>query len=185
MDLWANYEIYRNVFSNYIDALAKTVMGHPYWEEYLLSITQRKRIPFSIHLAILVEPYLKFILDGKKTVESRFSINKIAPYEKIYKGDIILLKRSGGPIIGICKVTDCRFYRVNSKSLSEIKRNFSKALCIHDSRFWKEKESSLYATIISIDKVVAIDPISFVKRDRRGWIVLHKKTENNTMVFNE
>jgi hypothetical protein len=185
MDIWANYENYRNVFSYYIDALAKSVMGHPFWEEYLLPITLRKRIPFSIHLAILVEPYLKFILDGKKTVESRFSINKIAPYEKIYKGDIILLKRSGGPIIGICKVTNSQFYRVDSKSLSEIKHNFSNALCVHNTSFWKEKESSLYATIICIDKVIAIDPISFVKRDRRGWIVLHKKNENNSMVFNE
>ncbi len=34
------------------------------------------------------------MLEGKKTIESRFSKNKIAPYEKIAKDDIVLVRKS-------------------------------------------------------------------------------------------
>ena len=49
--------------------------------------------PFSVHLAILLEPYLQYILDGTKTVESRFSKNRIAPYNMVEPGDVVLLKK--------------------------------------------------------------------------------------------
>ena len=35
-----------------------------------------------LHLGIFTEPYLTYMLDGKKTIESRFSKNKIAPYNQ-------------------------------------------------------------------------------------------------------
>jgi len=54
----------------------------------------------TIHLAIFIEPYLDLIFKGKKTIESRFSINKILPYHKIQIGDVILLKKSSGKIEG-------------------------------------------------------------------------------------
>ncbi|MCI9434957.1 MAG: hypothetical protein HFI86_06785 [Bacilli bacterium] len=38
-----------------------------------------------IHLGIFSEPYLTYMLEGKKTIESRFSKNKIVPYNKIQK----------------------------------------------------------------------------------------------------
>lgn len=37
----------------------------------------------NIHLGIFSEPYLTYMLEGKKTVESRLSKNKIAPYNQI------------------------------------------------------------------------------------------------------
>jgi len=64
-----------------------------------------------IHLAVLVEPYLSLILDGKKTIESRFSINRHAPFEQVQRGDVLILKRSSGPIEGLCTVSDAWFYR--------------------------------------------------------------------------
>src|SRR5882757_5711201 len=58
-----------------------------------------------IHLAVFVEPYLSFVLEGKKTVESRFSVNRHAPYEQVRSGDLIVLKKSSGPICGVCRVS--------------------------------------------------------------------------------
>lgn len=37
----------------------------------------------NIHLGIFSQPYLTYMLEGKKTVESRLSKNKIAPYNQI------------------------------------------------------------------------------------------------------
>ena len=57
-----------------------------------------------VHLAIFVEPYLELVLAGKKTIESRFSANRCPPYNAVKKGDLLLLKRSGGPVVGVATV---------------------------------------------------------------------------------
>lgn len=46
----------------------------------------------TIHLGIFSEPYLTYMLEGKKTIESRFSKNKIIPYNQITKDDIVIVK---------------------------------------------------------------------------------------------
>ena len=50
------------------------------------------------HLAILKKPYLDAILEGRKPVESRFTITKRAPFGQIFKGDKVFLKQSSGPV---------------------------------------------------------------------------------------
>jgi ASC-1-like (ASCH) protein len=55
----------------------------------------------SLHLAILNEPYLEYILQGKKTIESRFSLTRVPPYKQVSKGDIVFLKQYGDPIVGL------------------------------------------------------------------------------------
>jgi hypothetical protein len=40
----------------------------------------------------MVEPYLGYILEGKKTIESRFSKPLIPPYRRVALGDVVLLK---------------------------------------------------------------------------------------------
>ena len=49
----------------------------------------------AIHLAVVNEPYLQFILQGKKTIESRFAMHRAAPYRQISPGDIVLMKSAG------------------------------------------------------------------------------------------
>ena len=91
--------------------VTKITSGLPFWQDYLAhSIHNNFPYP-AIHLAILIEPYLSFILNGKKTIESRFSINRIAPFDKIQTGDIVLLKRAGGPLVGISQVINAWFYQ--------------------------------------------------------------------------
>lgn len=46
-----------------------------------------------VHLGIFIKPHLIYILDGKKTVESRFSKNKIAPYNQMTKNGIVIVKK--------------------------------------------------------------------------------------------
>lgn len=151
--------------------LREAVKKDPFWEPYLNSAT-RNPAAFGIHLAVLVEPYLQYILDGKKTVESRFSINRIAPYGEVQKDDILLLKRSGGPIIAICQVGQVWFYELNPQSWDEIRDEFTQMLCAQDPEFWNSRRRASYATLMRVRKVKAIDPIKYIKRDRRGWVVL-------------
>ncbi|NEO46376.1 MAG: ASCH domain-containing protein [Moorea sp. SIO4A3] len=132
-------------------------------------------VSFRLHLAIFVEPYLQFILDGEKTVDSRFSTRRFAPYNRVEKGDVVLLKKSSGPIVGICQVSYVWFYELDPESWRTIK-GFADAICAQDPDFWKQREAASFATLMRIQNVKPIEPIKFVKRDRRGWVVLHERS---------
>lgn len=125
-----------------------------------------------LHLAIFVEPYLTFILEGKKTVESRFSSVRCAPYDKVNTGDVILLKKAGGPVSGVCRVDSAWFYEVDRTSLKEIRREFAAQICPADSDFWSAREEKSFATLISLADVKRVPEFDVNKRDRRGWVMI-------------
>jgi hypothetical protein len=129
-----------------------------------------------IHLAVLVEPYLTLILEGKKTIESRFSVNRHAPFEQIQRGDVIILKRSSGPVQGLCTVADAWFYRLDPSTWPEIER-FASALCMDDSPFWQQKRGASYASLMRIEKIVRVGDVEIEKVDPRGWVVLRHGPE--------
>lgn len=125
-----------------------------------------------LHIAIFNEPYLTYILEGKKTVESRFSFVRCAPYEKVYAGDFILLKKAGGPVSGFCRVESAWFYKVDRKTLGEIRQEFSERICPVEPGFWSDREGALFATLISLTDVRRIQEFQIGKRDRRGWVII-------------
>lgn len=163
------------VYIDIIEQLLSNTTEDTYWNNFLNSLLKKTSCHNAIHLAILVEPYLQFILDGKKTVESRFSKNRIAPYCHIERNDIILLKKTGGPIVGVCQASDVWFYRLDPSSWEEIRNDFSEMLCAQDQNFWSQRQGASYATLIRLKNVKKISPFNFSKRDRRGWVVLNKR----------
>lgn len=172
----ANSGTIHDSLSLLVDELLSAVRGDIFWESYLKPLQLPELPTFTLHLAILVEPYLQFILDGKKTVESRFSTRKFAPYNRVEKGDVVLLKQSSGPIVGICQVSYVWFYQLEPESWRTIKESFATAICAQDPDFWKQREAASFATLMRIQNVKSIEPIKFVKRDRRGWVVLHESS---------
>src|SRR5688572_23664147 len=82
----------------------------------------------ALHLAVFVEPYLSYILDGSKTVESRFSTRPIAPHGRVHEGDVILMKPSGKPIAGWCRAGRVWNYELDPSSWVEIRDRFSPSL---------------------------------------------------------
>jgi hypothetical protein len=149
-----------------------SLVGDGFWEKYLQSHTSEHPLPFAIHLAIFVEPYLRYVLEGRKTVESRFSMRRSAPFERVRRGDILLLKRSGGPLMGITYVADAWFYRLDPQSWNEIRTEYTKALCAQDPSFWHDRKSASFASLMRLEHVRALMPIKYQKSDRRGWVVL-------------
>src|SRR5580692_1379944 len=82
------------------------------WSKRIDDISARPS-GFGLHLAVFIEPYLQYVLEGKKTVESRFGIQRRPPFGHVREGDILLLKRSGGPITGVCLVGQVWFYQLD------------------------------------------------------------------------
>lgn len=159
--------------ANTLRALQDDLCCHSYWHSRLEKVIMGAEDAPSIHLGIFVEPFLSFLLEGQKTVESRFSANRQAPFQVAHENDILLVKASGGPIVGICRIVTAWYYHLDEASWADIK-SYSHLLCIQDPLFWQQKAAASYASLLSIDKVSVVSPVSFPKRDRRGWMVLHK-----------
>ncbi len=124
-----------------------------------------------VHLGIFSEPYLTYILDGKKIIESRFSKNKIAPYNQITKKDIVIVKKSGGNVLGYFTVKNVLFFDLNATKIDQIKSKYGDQLCV-DEKFWINKKNSNYATLIAIDKLFKLKPFRINKRGMQTWVVL-------------
>jgi ASC-1-like (ASCH) protein len=138
----------------------------------------------NIHLAIFTEPFLTLLFEGKKTVESRLSNNKIIPFGKVHVGDVILVKRSGGPVEGVFlakEVTSIRGVGNIKKLLSQ--KSFQESVCIDiETEFAQNKVASNYATLISVSALKKINPIDIGKSDRAGWSII--KLGFNQTLFN-
>lgn len=98
-----------------LTALEERLSNQPFWRERIRACFETPS-PQVLHLAIFQEPYLGLILAGKKTIESRFSVNRIAPYEAAERDDLVLLKRSSGPITGLCLLADPVYYYLDAES---------------------------------------------------------------------
>lgn len=130
----------------------------------------KQRIDLTVHLAIFVEPYLSAVLDGRKTIESRFGVQKRPPYLRVQTGDIILLKRSGGPVMGVAIAQAVRFYQLSPTVLNRLRDEFAEALFAQDDEFWDARREKHFATLIDLEDPIAVDPFAFAKRDRQGWV---------------
>ena len=126
-----------------------------------------------IHLAVFVEPYLTFLFQGKKTIESRFSINKHAPFGQVQNGDILILKKSSGPVCGVCRVARVWFYRLDPSTWHEIEQ-YAEGLCMDGSAFWKKKKAAAFATLMQVEEVQRIEEFFIDKVDPRSWVVIRR-----------
>lgn len=122
-----------------------------------------------IHLGVFSEPYLTYMLKGEKTIESRFSKNRIAPYNQITKDDIVIVKKSGSDVFGYFTIKDVLFIDLNVTSIEEIKAKYDKQLCV-DETFWTSKKNSNYATLLIIDKMCKLKPFHINKKGMQTWI---------------
>lgn len=126
------------------------------------------------HLAILRQPYLDYILSGKKTIESRFPKVKCAPFGMIKAEDVVLLKESTGRVKGVFEVAKVSFFEnVSFVDLCQI-RKYENEICSYlEEDFWISRSSARYVTLLWIKNVRSYpEPYAYPKQDRRGWVVL-------------
>ncbi|MFC1640685.1 ASCH domain-containing protein [Patescibacteria group bacterium] len=128
-----------------------------------------------IHLAILQQPYLDLILSGEKTIESRFSRVRCKPYRAVQPGAQILLKESGGLVLGEFTVAKVKTYSsLTADIMAAIEQQYGKEICTAtDPEFWPTREGCRYATLMWVSKPQRYSsPYPFPKKDMRPWVVL-------------
>lgn len=121
-------------------------------------------------------------MDGKKTVESRFSQNGCAPYDQVAPGDVVLLKRSGDEIVGLAHVSIVQ-HLTRTADWEELRSCYQQQLCATEDTFWAEVKDSDYVTLMWFDRIRELPPIDCDKRDRRGWVVINHATEQLSLFF--
>lgn len=131
------------------------------------------------HLAILSKEAIQRIFAGEKTIETRFSVNKIPPFGIISCGDTVYMKPPGGEIIGRFEVKKVIFFDGwQVKDWEIIKDHFWGQISLGkkdaDEDFIKKHNKAKFATLIFIGKVEQFitSPIRVRKKDLRGWVVL-------------
>ena len=131
------------------------------------------------HLAILAHGWIDLILDGKKTIESRFTKVRCAPFGKVHVGDIVYLKESAGLVKGMFRVAKVEtFEGLERSDVSSLYEKYGKAIFYqaYTAFFPPEKWlDSKHATLLHIADPVRFEtPLSIKKRDRRAWVVLEQ-----------
>jgi ASC-1-like (ASCH) protein len=129
------------------------------------------------HLAIMRNPYLRMIIDGKKTIESRFTVNKIAPFHKVSKGDVIYFKQSGKQdIVLAATVTKAEYYE--GAIAFETLRKYQSEIGI-DEEYIQKKSKAKYLSLFWLEYVRWVKCIHFVKHDQRTWLTNFREPDSS------
>jgi hypothetical protein len=136
-----------------------------------------------IHLAVFVEPFLTYVLDRSKTVESRFSTTRTAPYRSVEPGDQILLKSAGGPVVAFARVQRTLYLaHPREDHLQEVRTRFGPQMRDDVPGFWAARERASYVSLFCLGPVHTLpSPVSCAKKDRRGWVVLSSAGRQRTL----
>jgi hypothetical protein len=153
--------------------------GDSNWD---LALSRLARRQAGLHLAVLVEPFCSWLLDGTKTIESRFSRVRCAPYGALFEGDVVVVKKTGGLVCGAFQAGAVRSYQLTPGRVAELRGQFAAQICAPDNEFWAQRADCAYATLVEVTHVRALPGLVFPKKDRRGWVQLTQPSLQDTLL---
>ncbi len=125
------------------------------------------------HLVVLHNQYLKLMLAGEKRIECRLSSAKRPPYKVVAHGDLLWFKLPSGPIRAVATAGECSFRMLNQPvGLARFIRPYADDIRAQAGFFESAAEWAKYCTLIWIETVVTIQPMSIRKADQRAWVVM-------------
>ncbi|RMH23959.1 MAG: ASCH domain-containing protein [Planctomycetota bacterium] len=125
------------------------------------------------HLAIVRRPYLDLILAGEKTIESRLTKVRCAPYGRVAPGDVIFFKEPSGPVRARARAGRIREEAgLTPASVERLRRSLNGRI-LGERGYWDEKREARYACLIWLDTVAPThDWPATPKMNGRGWLCL-------------
>ncbi|MBE6124062.1 MAG: hypothetical protein E7184_00770 [Erysipelotrichaceae bacterium] len=113
------------------------------------------------------------VLNGTKTIESRWSMNKIVPFEKIKNDEIIYLKETGKDVSTIAKVDRVEFYCLTESKVKELVDVYGEKIGIDDKEaFYQKNKNKKYGTLIWLKDVKNIESFKVKKSYGSGWLII-------------
>lgn len=128
-----------------------------------------------IHVAILKRPYLKLILDGRKTIESRLTRTAQPPYGCIQPGERIFLKASSGPFMATAIAGKVEQHdKLQAYDILRLRMLHDIAVC-GDDAYWETKRDSRFAVFVELTRVEPIEVGPNYPKSMRAWHVVDDK----------
>lgn len=137
-----------------------------------------------LHLAIFTPGYISQIFTGKKTIDGRFSKIQSAPFGNIEKGDLVLMKKSGGSIEGYFVAGEVNYYKeLTPERLERIVKKYWDELALTE-KFWQSKKDARFLTLIEIKRPTKFRiPVTVKKKSLSGWVVLGGESQKQIQLF--
>lgn len=119
------------------------------------------------------------ILDGRKKIESRWGINRCAPWGRVKIGDTVYFKDAGGPIIVKVNVLGVKgFENLTPDRVREILERYGGedgivVVDLEKTIQWAKKKR--YCTLIYLDNPQKIEPFEIDKKGFGGpaaWLTV-------------
>lgn len=130
------------------------------------------------HVAILRREYLNLILDGTKTIESRFSRNAVPPFGLVSPGDLIHFKVSAGPFLATATASHVTSHsNLTPPKLDKLRQRYNTRICAPND-YWLSKQNTRYATLIHLTNITPTNTgPDYPKNPYRAWFVLPDTTD--------
>lgn len=123
------------------------------------------------HIVILKKWALEKIISLDKIIESRWSINKTTPYQKLKNGDLLYLKETGKEVTHTAVVKDVKYYKLSDDLIKELLFLYGKDIGVDQSYYLKVKNKK-YCTLIWLGEIKNIEPFKVKKSYGSGWLVI-------------
>ncbi len=110
-----------------------------------------------VHVAILWPEYLDAILEGRKTIECRLSVNRVAPFGVIRVGDVIYFRQRAGHVRAKAIADGVELVEgLTPRAVRAIRATHNDRI-LGSPTFWRRKRASRYATLIHLRDVAHAD----------------------------
>lgn len=136
----------------------------------------------STHIAILNKSWhlTEKLLDGRKTIESRWYKVRTTPWNRIHKGERVYFKNAGENVIACAQVSKVlQFEDLNEAKIREILTEFGKDICLNAPLshaalpdFYLGRR---YCILVFLEKVTLVTPFSIDKKgfgNAAAWITI-------------
>jgi len=126
----------------------------------------------AIHVAILKPAYVRLILDGVKTVESRLYRTPMPPIGAAHVGERVYVKQSAGPFRAVARIAAVKEYHdLTPDKVAALAARYNRAVC-GDANYWRSKRDARYATFIRLTDVQPTNTGPMYAKSMRAWHVI-------------
>jgi len=119
------------------------------------------------HIAIMNKSWklIPKILDGSKTIESRWYVNRVKPWNSINPGDHIYFKNSGEPITASAEVSKVlQLDNLDKTKFTEIMKEYADNIQLLSREYNEYYQSQNYCILIFLKDAKPLQPFNVSKK---------------------